>query len=109
MGNGKDKMDGGIGNFSLGNPAMGLSDAIVGGYTYVPVPVDGGGSDGGDNSGGSDDSGGGFIGGAVEIIKDYLIGKLVDTVVDKIGKGGCCCCCCGGGSGYLIDESEIVL
>ena len=101
-------------SFSVGNPALGLSDAIVGSYGHGRGCDcnDGGSSGGGANTGGggnsgsSDDSGSGVVEELIKISNGYVIGKVIDKVVDKIGKGGCCC---GGGTGFLIEESEIVL
>ena len=79
----------------VGDPTIGLSDAVVGTYGPVlPPHLD-------DDGGGAGIDDGGWL--------DHP---------DRPGRGPCCCCCCskppgyyccGAGTGFLIEESEIVL
>ena len=69
----------------VGDPTIGLSDAIVGTYEYDYV---------------RDDSGPGRKRG-IDWTAFFDYGDF--------GPPDLYCCCCGGGAGFLIDESEIVL
>ena len=81
-------------DMSVGNVALGLSDAIVG--TYGPVTRPGQCEMEGD---GDCPKGGGEPGGWCTPV------PFPNPPIP--GGGGCCCC--GAGTGSLIDESEIVL
>ena len=81
-----------VDNLVVGNLALGLSDAICGageGLGGDQNYLEGGGGKppAGNGSGKQDDSG---------------------NKKDRPPRNGCCCCC-GSGSGFLIEESEIIL
>ena len=95
----KDGYDDYLDSLSMGNPALGLSDAIVG--TYGPVTRPGQ----CDQETPPADPGrpGGHIG-TVPIRQDPVNGVLIHLIMNPPAG-----CCCGGGTGFLIDESEMVL
>ena len=77
----------------VGDPTIGLSDAVVGTYEYDYVRDDSGSGPG--RKRGIDWS---------KFIQDELWPPVSD-----FGPPDLYCCCCGAGTGFLIDESEIVL